>query len=42
MPVIQCKKNKKWRVGSGPCVFKTKKEAEAAQRAMYAKKSKKR
>lgn len=41
MPVQQCKENKKWRVGNGPCIFKTKKEAEAVQRAMYAERSKK-
>jgi len=36
MPVTKCR-NKKWRIGSGPCVFTTKAKAERAYRAYLAK-----
>lgn len=39
MPVIKCS-NGKYRVGSGPCVYKTKAAAERANRAVQAKKRK--
>lgn len=35
MPVIPCG-NKKFRIGSGPCTFKSKSSANRAQRAIYA------
>lgn len=41
MPVKKCLKNKMWKIGNGPCIYKTKKKAEEAQRAMYAKRNKK-
>jgi len=37
MPVTKCS-NGKWRIGSGPCVYSTKKSAEAGMKAMYARK----
>jgi hypothetical protein len=40
MPVSKCS-NGKWRIGAGPCRYKTKKAAEAGQRAMHARKGKK-
>ena len=37
MPVRKCS-NGKWRIGSGPCMYKTKKAAERAYAAYRAKK----
>lgn len=37
MPVKKCN-NGKWRIGNGPCVYKTKKSAEKAYAAYRAKK----
>lgn len=39
MPVIKCG-NGKWRIGSGKCMYTTKKKATAAYRAYLAKKKK--
>ncbi|MDD3494115.1 MAG: hypothetical protein PHZ19_11535 [Candidatus Thermoplasmatota archaeon] len=41
MPVEKCK-NGKYRIGTGPCVYKTKAAAERAYRAYLAKKHSKR
>ena len=40
MPVKSCKINKKrmWRIGFGPCIYTTKKNAEKAYAAYRAKK----
>jgi hypothetical protein len=37
MPVRKCK-NGKWRIGSGKCMYTTKKKAQKAYRAYLAKK----
>ena len=37
MPVLLCK-NGKWRIGTGPCIYKSKKNAEIAYAAYRAKK----
>jgi len=37
MPVIKCN-NGKWRIGNGPCMYKTKKAANKAYIAYLAKK----
>jgi len=37
MPVIKCA-NGKWRIGNGPCMYKTKKSANKAYVAYLAKK----
>jgi hypothetical protein len=38
MPVVRCK-NGKYRIGNGPCVYKTKAAADRAYRAYRAKKT---
>jgi len=40
MPVIKCS-NGKYKIGSGPCMYKSKASAERAFRAYLAKKNKK-
>lgn len=40
MPVKKCS-NSKWKIGSGKCMFKSKKKANRAYRAYLAKKGKK-
>jgi len=40
MPVIKCT-NGKYRIGNGPCVYKTKESAERAQKAVKAQQNKK-
>lgn len=37
MPVTKCS-NGKWRIGTGPCMYRTKKSAEAGQRAAHMRK----
>lgn len=38
MPVVKCP-NGKWRIGSGPCVYRSKATAERAYRAYLVKKA---
>jgi len=38
MPVHYCESNKKYRIGSGPCIYTSKENAEKAYRAYLAKK----
>lgn len=40
MPVIRCK-NGLYKIENGKCIYKTKKKAEEAQKAIYTKRSKK-
>lgn len=40
MPVTKDKRTGKWRIGSGPAMYKSKKSALKAQRAYYAKRGK--
>jgi len=40
MPCIQCS-NGKWKIGNGPCVYKTQKECENALAAIHAEEEKK-
>jgi len=37
MPVVKCS-NGKWRIGNGPCIYRTKASAERAYAAYRAKK----
>lgn len=41
MPVYSCKINEKkmWRIGSGPCIYSTKKKAEKAYAGYRARKA---
>jgi len=41
MPVRYCPSNKKYRIGSGPCMYRTHKAAQRAYEAYLAKKRKK-
>jgi len=39
MPVLRCPgKKKRWRIGKGPCSFKSKKKAESAYKGYLGKK----